>query len=183
MSESNLHFISINFQYSLHFHTFLLLLCLFTLMFNKVNWLIQTKGFARWTFFARRSFFTWWPWPFFPRGFVTPSILFSGATAIRGVQAGPFRRRLIMGIYKLKKGFQKIKFHPLYTRSKWCEHGYSIQFQFNVSISQKTPDGLIFSCLHLGQWPMTHLMMLSDWTMSCQPWPPRARYGQWARYK
>ena len=38
------------------------------------------------------------------------------------------------------------------------------------------------SCLHLqrdlGQWPMTYLMTLSDWTMSCQPWPPRARYGQ-----
>ena len=40
-----------------------------------------------------------------------------------------------------------------------------------------------FGCLHLGQWPMTYLMTLSDWTMSCQPWPPRARYGQWARYK
>ena len=36
----------------------------------------------------------------------------------------------------------------------------------------------LFGCLHLGQWPMTYLMMLSDWTMSCQPWPPRARYGQ-----
>ena len=35
-----------------------------------------------------------------------------------------------------------------------------------------------FGCLHLGQWPMTYLMTLSDWTMSCQPWPPRARYGQ-----
>ena len=33
-------------------------------------------------------------------------------------------------------------------------------------------------CLHLGQWPMTYLMTLSDWTMSCQPWPPRARYGE-----
>ena len=40
-----------------------------------------------------------------------------------------------------------------------------------------------FGCLQLGQWPMTYLMTLSDWTMSCQPWPPRARYGQWARYK
>ena len=40
-----------------------------------------------------------------------------------------------------------------------------------------------FGCPHLGQWPMTYLMTLSDWTMSCQPWPPRARYGQWARYK
>ena len=40
-----------------------------------------------------------------------------------------------------------------------------------------------FGCLHLGQWPMTYLMTLSDWTMSCQPWPPCARYGQWARYK
>ena len=36
----------------------------------------------------------------------------------------------------------------------------------------------IFGCLHLGQRPMTYLMTLSDWTMSCQPWPPRARYGQ-----
>ena len=42
---------------------------------------------------------------------------------------------------------------------------------------------ITFGCLHLGQWPMTYLMTLSDWTMSCQPWPPRARYGQWARYK
>ena len=41
----------------------------------------------------------------------------------------------------------------------------------------------LFGCPHLGQWPMTYLMTLSDWTMSCQPWPPRARYGQWARYK
>ena len=36
----------------------------------------------------------------------------------------------------------------------------------------------LFGCLHLGQWPMTYFMTLSDWTMSCQPWPPRARYGQ-----
>ena len=28
------------------------------------------------------------------------------------------------------------------------------------------------------QWPVTDLMMLSDWTMSCQPGPPRARHGQ-----
>ena len=41
----------------------------------------------------------------------------------------------------------------------------------------------VFGCLHLGQWPMTYLITLSDWTMSCQPWLPRARYGQWARYK
>ena len=41
----------------------------------------------------------------------------------------------------------------------------------------------LFGCAHLGQWPMTYLMTLSDWTISCQPWPPRARYGQWARYK
>ena len=40
-----------------------------------------------------------------------------------------------------------------------------------------------FSCLHLRQWPVTYLMTLPDWTMSCQSWPPRARYGQWARYK
>ena len=41
----------------------------------------------------------------------------------------------------------------------------------------------VFGCLHIGQWPMTYLITLSDWTMSCQPWLPRARYGQWARYK
>ena len=35
-----------------------------------------------------------------------------------------------------------------------------------------------FGCLHLRQWPVTYLMTLSDWTMSCQPWPPHARYGQ-----
>ena len=30
----------------------------------------------------------------------------------------------------------------------------------------------VFGCLHLGQWPMTYLITLSDWTMSCQPWLP-----------
>ena len=38
-------------------------------------------------------------------------------------------------------------------------------------------------CLHLHQWPMTYLMTLSDWTMSCQPWPPCARHAPRARYK
>ena len=41
----------------------------------------------------------------------------------------------------------------------------------------------IFSCLRLRQWPVTYLMTLSDWTMSCQPGPPRARYGQWLRWQ
>ena len=27
------------------------------------------------------------------------------------------------------------------------------------------------------------LMMLSDWTMSCQPGPPGARHGQWPRWQ
>ena len=36
----------------------------------------------------------------------------------------------------------------------------------------------LFSCLRLRQWPVTYLMTLSDWTKSCQPGPPRARYGQ-----
>ena len=26
-----------------------------------------------------------------------------------------------------------------------------------------------FSCLRLRQWPVTYLITLSDWTMSCQP--------------
>ena len=36
----------------------------------------------------------------------------------------------------------------------------------------------IFGCLHLRQWPVTYLMTLPNWTVSCQPGPPRARYGQ-----
>ena len=28
---------------------------------------------------------------------------------------------------------------------------------------------LIFSCLRLRQWPVTYLITLSDWIMSCQP--------------
>ena len=40
-----------------------------------------------------------------------------------------------------------------------------------------------FSHLHLRHWPVAYLMTLSDWTMSCQAWPPRARYGQCARVK
>ena len=27
----------------------------------------------------------------------------------------------------------------------------------------------IFSCLRLRQWPVTYLITLSDWIMSCQP--------------
>ena len=41
----------------------------------------------------------------------------------------------------------------------------------------------LFSCLRLRQWPVTYLITLSDWTMSCQPGPPRARYGQWPRWQ
>ena len=33
------------------------------------------------------------------------------------------------------------------------------------------------------EWPMTYLMMLSNWTMSCQPGLPRAHQGQCMRYK
>ena len=40
-----------------------------------------------------------------------------------------------------------------------------------------------FSCLHLHHWPMTYLMTLSDWLMSCQAWPPPGRCSQWARCK
>ena len=40
-----------------------------------------------------------------------------------------------------------------------------------------------FSCLHSHHWPMAYLMTLSDWLMSCQVWPPRDRYGEWARCK
>ena len=40
-----------------------------------------------------------------------------------------------------------------------------------------------FSCLHLHHRPMAYLMMLSNWLMSCQAWPPCAHYGQWARCK
>ena len=41
----------------------------------------------------------------------------------------------------------------------------------------------LFSCLRLRQWPVTYLITLSDWTMSCQPGPPRAHYGQWPRWQ
>ena len=39
--------------------------------------------------------------------------------------------------------------------------------------------GPIFYCLRLRQWPVTYLITLSDWTMSCQPWAPRA-CSQWS---
>ena len=32
-----------------------------------------------------------------------------------------------------------------------------------------------FSCLRLRQWPVTYLITLTDWIMSCQP--PRGRHG------
>ena len=37
--------------------------------------------------------------------------------------------------------------------------------------------------LHLPQWPVTYLITLSDWTMSCQPGPPCARHGQWPMWQ
>ena len=39
----------------------------------------------------------------------------------------------------------------------------------------------VYVCLR--QWPVTYLITLSDWTMSCQPGPPRVRYGQWPRWQ
>ena len=45
------------------------------------------------------------------------------------------------------------------------------------------PDMSQFSCPSLCHWPVTYLMMLSNWLMSCQAWPPLAHYGQWARCK
>ena len=36
---------------------------------------------------------------------------------------------------------------------------------------------------YVTQWPVTYLMTLSDWTMSCQPGPPRDRYGKWPRWQ
>ena len=38
-------------------------------------------------------------------------------------------------------------------------------------------------CLQLRQWPVTYLITFSDWTMSCQPGPPRACRGQWPRWQ
>ena len=35
-------------------------------------------------------------------------------------------------------------------------------------------------CLHICKWPVTYLMTLSNWTMSCLP---RARHGQWPRWQ
>ena len=47
--------------------------------------------------------------------------------------------------------------------------------------------GYIFSCwlvyTYKCHWPVAYLMMLSNWILSCQAWPPLARYGQWARSK
>ena len=69
---------------------------------------------------------------------------------------------------------------PNYIGDRHCFHIINTSYQ--GTCTAVTPQSA-FSCPHLGQWPMTYLMTLSDWTMSCQPWPPRARYGQWARYK
>ena len=40
-----------------------------------------------------------------------------------------------------------------------------------------------FCCLCLHQCPLTYLMMLSDWTMSCLAWPPHARHSRWPEVK
>ena len=69
---------------------------------------------------------------------------------------------------------------PLYPWSPFTvQHWFRKLYSCETQLATVTP----FGCLHLGQWPMTYLMTLSDWTMSCQPWPPRACYGQRVRYK
>ena len=54
----------------------------------------------------------------------------------------------------------------------WCGVGF---------VSKLTDSQL--GCLHLRQWPVTYLITLCDWTISCQPGPPRARHGQWLRWQ
>ena len=44
-----------------------------------------------------------------------------------------------------------------------------------------THHGWQMACLHLHQWPVTYLMMLSDWAMSCQPGPPCGHH--WPRWQ
>ena len=61
----------------------------------------------------------------------------------------------------------------------WCKPSYWFLLTWNTFAASISPLG----CLHLRQWPVTYLMMLFDWTMSCQPGPPRARHGQWPRWQ
>ena len=70
----------------------------------------------------------------------------------------------------------------------WIIYNYVIWSGNWVTQAQDTAHRIVvtvvtFSCLRLRQWPVTYLMTLSDWTMSCQPGPPRARYGQWLRWQ
>ena len=89
--------------------------------------------------------------------------------------------------------------------TKWCIVGYvlctvynlwpydypSIFWSFGILTSAgKTnahPDThlpiRLSTCTYERQWPMTYLMTLSDWTMSCQPGSPHAHHGQCMRYK
>ena len=48
-------------------------------------------------------------------------------------------------------------------KSFWYDH--------KITDMPRLPDCLdvVFSCLRLRQWPVTYLITLSDWIMSCQP--------------
>ena len=59
-------------------------------------------------------------------------------------------------------------------------HGDKVTYSAALVAISRNHD---LGCLHLRQWPVTYLMTLSNWTMSCQPGPPRAPHGQWLRWQ
>ena len=63
----------------------------------------------------------------------------------------------------------------------WCRR-LTICFLRDVWLCKGSLNNRL-DCLHLRQWQVTFLMTLYDWTMSCQPGPPRVRHGQWPRWQ
>ena len=63
----------------------------------------------------------------------------------------------------------------------WCRR-LTICFLCDVWLCKGSLNNKL-DCLHLRQWQVTYLMTLYDWTMSCQPGPPRVRHGQWPRWQ
>ena len=51
----------------------------------------------------------------------------------------------------------------------WCPWMYKDIFLSAFSLEMNHHFWQLFSCLRLRQWPVTYLITLSDWIMSCQP--------------
>ena len=69
----------------------------------------------------------------------------------------------------------------------WLRFSSRLRFRTRARNPVGPRPGYIFSCwlvyTYTCHWPVAYLMMLSNWILSCQAWPPLARYGQWARSK